>query len=408
MPESKQVTELDVYRGAELVGELERTARGARFSYVPEAFESGAHLAPAGISFGMPVRDRPYDVSGVNLDPFFAGLLPEGLRLRALVQQLKTSEDDLFSMLVAVGQNTVGDVWVQAVDSDPHAGGQADDVHELGEVPFAELISKSLDGARDPASIAGAQPKISSEMITIPIGARSKRKEYILKLAPERFPCLVENELFFMKLVKALKLPAAEVELVKDCEGATGLLVQRFDRVPRRENRREPLIKVHQEDACQLLGRYPADKYRLSLREIAGTLDVCSAPMVERLRLLQWQALSYLICNGDMHGKNISVYSTGRQVRLTPIYDMLSTLPYGDADMSLKMDGKDQRLSRNDFIAFGERVGLKSRAVEVMLDHLVAGVGKSTAQLGDIGLGAKKTRHLARTMQERLAKLGGR
>jgi serine/threonine-protein kinase HipA len=407
MLESKQVTELEVYRGLALVGKLERTARGSRFSYVPQAFGSSAHLAPQGISFAMPVRDRPYEVSGVNLDPFFAGLLPEGLRLRALVQHLKSSEDDLFSMLVAVGQNTVGDVWVQAVGSEPHGGGQMENMHELGVVPFTKLISESFDEARDPASVAGVQPKISSEMITIPLGARSKRKEYILKLAPERFPRLVENELFFMKMVKALKLPVAEVELVKDCDGETGLLVQRFDRVPRQENRKEPLVKVHQEDACQLLERYPADKYRLSLREVAGALDICSAPIVERLRLLQWQALSYLICNGDMHGKNISVHSVGSQVRLTPIYDMLSTLPYGDADMALKMDGKDQRLSRDGFIAFGERIGLQSRAVEAMLNHLVKGVGKFKSQLGTIGLTEKKTQHLARTMQERLIQLGG-
>ncbi len=408
MLESKQVTVLEVYRGGALVGKLERTAKGSRFSYVPQAFESGAHPAPQGISFAMPVRDHPYEVSGVNLDSFFAGLLPEGLRLRALVQHLKTSEDDLFSMLVAVGQNTVGDVWVQPVGSEPQAWGQMDSVHELGDVPFRKLISDSLDGARDPASVAGVQPKISSEMISIPLGARAKRKEYILKLAPERFPRLVENELFFMRMVKALRLPVAEVELVKDCEGTTGLLVQRFDRVPRRENRKEPLVKVHQEDACQLLERYPADKYRLSLREIAGALDVCSAPMVERLKLIQWQALSYLICNGDMHGKNISVHSVGRQVRLTPIYDMLSTLPYGDADMALKMDGKDQRLSRDGFIAFGARIGLQSRAVEAMLNHLVAGVGKFKSQLDTIGLTEKKTQHLARTMQERLTQLGKR
>lgn len=405
MLESKQVTQLDVYRGSVLVGKLERTERGSRFSYVPHAFESGSHQAPHGISFAMPVRDRPYEVNGVNLDPFFAGLLPEGLRLRALVQHLKTSDDDLFSMLVAVGQNTVGDVWVQSAGSEPDAEGEVEDAHELGKVSFTKLIAESLHEVKDPASLAGVQPKISSERITIPLGARSKRKEYILKLAPERFPRLVENELFFMKMVKALKLPVAEVELASDCDGTTGLLVQRFDRIPRQKDRKKPLVKVHQEDACQLLGRYPADKYRLSLREIAEALDICSAPIVERLRLLQWHALSYLIGNGDMHGKNISVHSVGNQVRMTPIYDMLSTLPYGDSVMALKMDGNDLRLTRAGFVEFGKRIRLQARAVERMLDTLVKGVGPFAPQLDEIGLTEKQTKHLAREMRKRLGQL---
>jgi serine/threonine-protein kinase HipA len=44
--------------------------------------------------------------------PFFAGLLPEGARLVALITRLKTSAADEFSLLVAVGGDTIGDVRV--------------------------------------------------------------------------------------------------------------------------------------------------------------------------------------------------------------------------------------------------------------------------------------------------------
>jgi hypothetical protein len=47
-------------------------------------------------------------------------------------------------------------------------------------------------------------------------------------------------------------LATAETRLVFDRDGRSGLLVTRFDR---RAGRR-----LHQEDACQLLDRYPADK----------------------------------------------------------------------------------------------------------------------------------------------------
>lgn len=128
--------------------------------------------------------------------------------------------------------------------------------------------------------------------------------------------------------------------------------------------------------------------------------------MVERLNLVRMHALSYLIANGDLHGKNISVQSIHGQVRLAPVYDMLSTLPYGDAEMALEMDGKDRRLTREDFIAFGERIGLRPRAMQAMLDSLVKGVGPFLSQLDTIGLAEKKTRHLEREMHERLAQLG--
>jgi serine/threonine-protein kinase HipA len=49
-------------------------------------------------------------MNGDNLPPFFAGLLPEGRRFSALVKKLKTSEDDLFSLLAMVGTDCIGDI----------------------------------------------------------------------------------------------------------------------------------------------------------------------------------------------------------------------------------------------------------------------------------------------------------
>lgn len=73
-----------------------------------------------------------------------------------------------------------------------------------------------------------------------------------------------------------------------------------------------------------------ADVYR-------GALDVCTAPIVARARLLRLVAFSYAIGNGDLHGKNVSVYGSDGQVELTPAYDALSTLPYGDTHMALEL-----------------------------------------------------------------------
>jgi len=404
LAKTKETAELEVYRGSEQVGTLIRTLSGARFTYDREYADRHASSAHRAIAFAMAVRAQHYDVAGTNLHPFFAGLLPEGLRFRALARGLKTSEDDLFSMLVAAGGNTVGDVWVKPTGAGFLPAVPVVETHELSERSFEELLAQSLDWSQrgDATTVAGMQPKVSAAMISFPMRARRTRREYILKLSPPEYPRLVENEFFFMRLTRSMKLSTANVELVHDREGRAGLLVERFDRVPASTDKQAPMRRLHQEDACQLLDRYPADKYRLSLREISEALEVCSAPTVERLRLLQLQALAYLIGNGDLHGKNVSVLVCDGRTRLTPIYDMLSTLPYGDDHLALKMDGRDKALRRRDFIAFGERIGVRRAATERMLDALARGVSSQLAGLGEIGLEQRKARQLERTIRKHL------
>jgi serine/threonine-protein kinase HipA len=77
-----------------------------------------------------------------------------------------------------------------------------------------------------------------------------------------------------------------------------------------------------------------------------------------------------LIANGDMHAKNVSVRTLDGRTMLTPAYDLLSTLPYGDGKLALQLEGRDERLSRRHFTSFGERVGLRTAAVTQMLDRL--------------------------------------
>jgi|LakMenEpi03Aug12_release.lakeMendotaPanAssembly.Ray.scaffolds.fasta_scaffold318004_2 serine/threonine-protein kinase HipA len=73
--------------------------------------------ASRGVACTLPPVSSRYPVTGVNLHPFFAGLLPEGIRLKALKNSLKTSEDNLFAMLLALGEESIGDVYVESSHS---------------------------------------------------------------------------------------------------------------------------------------------------------------------------------------------------------------------------------------------------------------------------------------------------
>jgi serine/threonine-protein kinase HipA len=353
----------------------------------------------------------------VNLPPWFAGLLPEGLRMRALVRGLKTSEDDLFSMLAAVGGDTAGAVAVARPGTEPAVSEPVADVDALQTLRFTELLEASLrfdpaTGLGERQALAGIQPKVSAGKVSFPVRARRARARgvapCILKLEPEEYPRLVANEHFFMTVARDVGLDVPAVRLLQDADGRPGLLVDRFDRGWSSDGR---LVKFAQEDACQLLDRYPADKYRVSLREIGQALELCTAPAPERLRLLQLLAFGYLIGNGDLHAKNISVRTAKGLVRLAPGYDLLSTLPYGDDTMALPIEGRDKRWKRTDLVAFGTRIGVRAPATERMLTTLIGRLRRRLADdakpgLVSIGLGEKRTRHLERVITERCAALG--
>lgn len=74
--------------------------------------------------------------------------------------------------------------------------------------------------------------------------------------------------------------------------------------------------------------------------------------------------------------------------------------------MALKFEGRDDNLRRRDFIAFGERFGVRGAAVEAMLDRLCADALPWVGRVGEIGLDARKTSSLQRTMRKRLVDLG--
>lgn len=390
----------------ERAGTLERTERGSRFVYAPEFL--ARHPGGSGIAVHLPLSPNPIETAGVNLHTFFAGLLPEGLRLQALVRQVKTSPDDLFSLLLAAGRDVAGDVSVLREGDEPQAGGPAVDVSKLEECSFPELLAKSLAamGLRPEPVLAGVQEKISAATIAFPVRGARARRAWILKLEPQRLPGLVANEAFFMQMAANLGIETASTKLVHDRDRRPGLLVERFDRVWSKSARR--LVPIHQEDACQLLDRYPADKYRLTAADLARALEVCGAPTVERARLLRLFAFSYLIGNGDLHCKNVSVVRGPAGFRLSPAYDLLSTLPYGDRHLALPIEGRDDNLRRKTFIAFGERFGVLPAATAAILDELADRARPWVARLGEIGLDVKKSADLRRTIEKRIDDLAPR
>jgi len=123
----------------------------------------------------------------------------------------------------------------------------------------------------------------------------------------------------------------------------------------------------------QVLGRFPAARYRLTTEEVVGArASLCRARPVAALTLLRQAAFAYLSCNGEAHVRNFSVARTSDHAwRVCPAYDLPSSWPCGDRTMAPSVNGRDrEKIRRVDFLALGASVGLRERAVERALDEL--------------------------------------
>ena len=87
-------------------GILTEDERGSRYSVTYDHTYNGQP-----ISRTMPVQEDPYTFN--RFPPFFDGLLPEGVQLEAMLRRLKLDSSDLFSQLLAVGGDLVGNVTVE-------------------------------------------------------------------------------------------------------------------------------------------------------------------------------------------------------------------------------------------------------------------------------------------------------
>lgn len=398
----------DVYQGADLTGRLTREGEDIVFAY-EEAFLHAGVPGERGIAWALPREPGAVRASAGAVPPFFAGLLPEGLRLQGLVSATKTSVDDHLTLLLAVGRDVIGDLRVlapgeDAVTDQVTASEEAVATMDLLDV-FTAATSATADFER--VALPGVQAKVSAAIVSTPVG--TDRGPAILKLNSDRgLPRLVENEHLFLAMAADCGLRVPEHRVVHDRRGRSGLLVRRFDRVGGGR-------RLAQEDACQVADVYPAQKYRLKtedvVRRLADAVEVGggSRRLAVR-RLFELIAFSYLVGNGDLHGKNFSIRRTIEGLwEVTPAYDLLTTQPYlGWRDpMALDLYGRANRLDRRHLLEAAGRLALPARAAAAVLDRICDVAPAWLPRLAEIGFDDRTTSRLAELIAQRHAELRG-
>lgn len=365
----------DIYKAGVLAAKLERHEGGTRFSYLPAYLAAGR---PA-VATSLPLSNEPVLSAAGAAPPYFTGLLPEGRRLSALRRSIKTSADDDLSLLIAAGGNPVGDVQIvghgEPLDPDEHAV----QLDPKMPVDFDQLLGDP--DLIDPVALAGVQDKLSAGMISLPVASAGKR--FILKLNAPEFPHVVENELVMFRYAAKLRIPLSRVKLIRDVDGRPGLLVERFDRVPIPNGGPDKVLRLAVEDGAQVLKLYPADKYNVGYGQVCHALaDHCSAPLPALRNLAIQGAFAWLTGNGDLHAKNVSmVQHPSGEWSIAPVYDIPSTVVYGDKTLALTINGKRTGISRRHFLAWATELGLPERAAIQVLERALKASGPLLADL---------------------------
>lgn len=407
---------LDVYLHSDLGGHLTQDDDGDMSFQYAESWLQRAGAVP--LSRSLPLRKERFRRKECR--GFFAGILPEESKREMIARNLGISARNDYAMLERIGGECAG-----AVTFVPHGEPMPDQDYGYRDLSDDELAAILKELPRRPLlageegirlSLAGAQDKLAVRVeggaISLPL--RGAPSTHILKPNVDRFEGVVVNEAFCMRLAAAAGLPAAAVER-REVGGISYLLVERYDRHHRPVPDGAPVVeRLHQEDFCQALGIVPEQKYQKeggpSLRQCFALLrDVSSVPAIDVARLLDDVVFNYVVGNNDAHGKNFSlVYRPGGdgeiEIRLSPLYDVVSTIYYPELsrDMAMRIGEQysSEKVTLRDFEKLADDAKLGKPLVRARLTEATERVVAALANVPVTGPVAEKVADLIRRRAE--------
>ena len=330
---------LHILHGDTPIGRLtyERRRDEISFSY-DESWQFGRESFP--VSPSLPLAKNSHPDGAIR--PFLQGLLPDNPAvIEAWGKRFQVSPRNPFDIIRQVGEDCAGALqFIRPERLELILSGRLDSLTELTEEALARRMSDLQSQSRAIAvplegrfSLAGAQTKDALHFKDgrwhVPAGRIPST--HILKPQLEDFEDHALNEHFCLQLAAAAGLPAADSRIL-EVAGGKVLCVKRYDRVL--DPARQKIVRVHQEDTCQATGRYPQQKYQsdggASAADIVSLLDrFADDPRNDIDRFVMALALHWVIAGTDAHSKNYSLlHGPGSFLRLAPLYDIASFLPY--------------------------------------------------------------------------------
>jgi serine/threonine-protein kinase HipA len=394
---------LVVLMGGHRAGVIRASSAGSLELTYEKEWQDSRTATP--LSLSLPLARRRHPDAPVHA--FLSGLLPDSEQVLARwARTYHVSARNPFALLRHVGEDCAGAAqFARPERVEALVAGEGG----VTWLPEDEVADRIRVLRRDPSawhvhdtgqfSLAGAQAKTAlhhdpgSGRWGEPWGAVPTT--HILKPAIADLDDHDLNEHLCLEAAHRVGLPAARSTIA-----SFGLervvVVDRYDRL------RTPagtVTRVHQEDLCQALGIGPLGKYQneggpspeqvieLLRREVrpAGSAEASVGRLVDAL------AFNWIIGGTDAHAKNYSLLLAGSQVRLAPLYDVASVLPYDGfhlpkLKMAMKIGGEYRlaAIGGRHWRRFAEANGLDPARTLARVDSLAERVpGALAAAAGD-------------------------
>ena len=389
MMQTQAALHITVNDGANTVGVLARSAEQDGiylFDYRKDLLaKSLIEQRQHAVSLTMPVTNVQYDAM-TTLHPIFEMNLPEGaLRVKLQQRFAKAIPNfDALDLLGIVGQSQLGRLLYLPSSNATSVAVPEQNIRQLLTYQGSEdLFADLMDRYALHSGVSGMQPKVllraGGKMSDLKLDRiTDKGATHIVKSFDSReYFDLCAVEFFCMQAAKLSGLNTANVTL---SDNRKILLVERFD-----------LADGHYsgfEDFCVLSGKRADGRYDSSYERLAQlvTIYVDPAHRAHDLhQLFKTVVLACVIGNGDAHLKNFAVLydDIGVNVRLSPIYDMVSTLPYMPRDsMALTLGDSKAFPDAKQLMAFGKHhCFLTQVAVRRVMEEVQTGVKASIIRM---------------------------
>ena len=400
---------LHVVMNGQVIGDLGGLGRRLRLRYSPEA-----ELEPAFVplSVNMPATQPRW--RGQRLDAWLAGLLPDRDQvLQHWRTQFGIQSLEVIDLLAHLGEDLAGAAQFVRDDRLETVLSRAGTVVPLNDDAVADLARAArrdtlpYDGDAQVGyfSLAGAQAKFALQKTpagwALPSGAQPST--HIFKPAIPGLENQDVVEVVTMRLASELGLPTAHSQLVT-IGGERLIEIERYDRF----DVDGQWQRVHQEDLCQALGIHPLNKYEAQggpgvaacaevIRRTCGDQDV--------LTFARSVMFNYAVRGSDAHARNYSLLLTPGDVRLAPLYDLNSTLTFGDHwanRLAMRIGGEDRMdaIRWANWTQFAAEVGLDTQWVR---DELIQMIDAVPDGLSDICSSIDEVRPIRDTLTDRAA-----
>jgi serine/threonine-protein kinase HipA len=323
------------------VGRVHNDARGRLTFVYDDQWRNASEAYP--LSLSMPIAAKEHGRSVV--EAFLWGLLPDNEQvLGRWAAKFQVSARNVFALISHVGEDCAGAVqFVTSERLEAMRSGQEDKVEWLDESEIAKrlrILREDHAAWRLPRdigqfSLAGAQPKTALLLQHDRWGIPSGRipTTHILKPPTGHFDGHAENEHICLMLARNLGIPVAQSKVMR-FKDEVAIVVERYDR----QQRGNEIVRVHQEDTCQALGIMPTKKYQneggpsaVNIVELLRTYSTDRDADLDTFAVAL--GFNWLIGGTDAHAKNYSLLLSGPDIRLAPLYDVASILPYDAFDL---------------------------------------------------------------------------